>query len=882
MFSITIGERSGQVYTFHFDKPEVLIGRVKGNDVILPKQNISKRHAMVRVHGPRFVVEDLGSTNGTYVNGHRIASAVEIGTDDKVYLGDFVMNFIDLSHVSASGSDMPAVPVVSDMPELPDHGGIESPAPAAEGRRRDEGMTGTLRAGNMMSGATGPSQGQMSGSDGRGGGLGGGLGGPGGDDGALFEDQIELGDLDNLLPTSKGDFAGAALMAAGSDWDAGGAVHEDGFHEAHAVPFQEGRPPSYAETRSGHGIGNPNSSDAFEFQDVAEGFAGGNGLKATRHGMASASDFPDDSGYSDASAGMRTGHSGSAEDDDDFGGTAVASDVPAQASMSAAAAVKSALAPGRAASRSAPRPVAVAEHATRAYVSGSPSDSSPAPHDDWMTGPVDGLSLALGTAAVVGARDFDLSSGYLAGGRGRTHDDLLRTDDGRARHSDTLARPSDGLSQPSDGLSRPSDVLGRAHAPLGGLPRSSAASMPSAPVAALRSPTQVDGPGSTPADLAHFDALSLLYRNALRDLRPGVPADAAQMSDTDWAEMEDRVVAFVDEAASSSELAEDADVARLKRDLIYELAGLGPLEPMLDDPEVEAIEVNGPAQIFVFRSGHRQAVPERFSCQQSLGAAVDRLVRATGMVQARATSHADGTLVDGTSVRVVWPPLCPAGPAVLLRKPRAEAPDLDALVERGVVRRSAAILLRHLVLQRRSIAICGVPNVGRRTVVNAVAMLIESPQRIVVVEDGQRLRLSQTNIVRLDSAAQAVAGPSVLQVARRLMPDWILMGEAASLDMADLFSVAADGLPPWLGSFHAQDIGDFIERGAQALVLRHPGIPEAVAVARVTRTVDAVASFGWDEAAQRFILDAVQVQEPAGSGRYRALTLADFGEAMGG
>ena len=108
MFAITIRERSGQVYTFHFDKPEVLIGRVKGNDVILPKQNISKRHALVRVNGPRFVIEDFGSTNGTYVNGHRISGAVEIGADDKVYLGDFVMNFVDLSNADlASAPELP-------------------------------------------------------------------------------------------------------------------------------------------------------------------------------------------------------------------------------------------------------------------------------------------------------------------------------------------------------------------------------------------------------------------------------------------------------------------------------------------------------------------------------------------------------------------------------------------------------------------------------------------------------------------------------------------------------------------------------------------------------------------------------------------------------
>ena len=115
MFSVTIRERSGQVYTFHFDKPEILIGRVKGNDVILPKQNISKRHALIRSEGSTFVVEDFGSTNGTFVNGHRITDPVEIGSEDKVYLGDFVMQFFAIDaenrvEVAESPRALDAVP----------------------------------------------------------------------------------------------------------------------------------------------------------------------------------------------------------------------------------------------------------------------------------------------------------------------------------------------------------------------------------------------------------------------------------------------------------------------------------------------------------------------------------------------------------------------------------------------------------------------------------------------------------------------------------------------------------------------------------------------------------------------------------------------------
>lgn len=708
MFSITIRERSGQVYTFHFDKPEVLIGRVKGNDVILPKQNISKRHALVRVHGPRFVVEDLGSTNGTYVNGHRIANAVEIGAEDKVYLGDFVMNFLDLSHAGAP-SEMPPVPELPELPELEEDGlaaGFAQPTPAA----RETALSATAAVAPDLR-----PPGEM-------------------EPQPLFDDQLDLGDLEAFAPPS------AALASSG------------GFDDDLDLPGMEAFAPS----------------------------------KSTRKGMAS----------SDAPVGKHT---------------------PSEP--------------------------------TRAYGHHSSQDLAPPVTDERLTGPVDSLSARENQDAAE-RKPAPPALSALPGLAG------------------ALKMPPAPKAEPAPAkVKSTAQYTSPAPAPEG----------PPPPAASAAPPTphgQTDL--QVPAD-PHFDALAVLYRNALRDLRPAVPSDAAQMSDSDWAEMEDRVMAFVDAAVQGTEVPADADVSRLKRDLIYELAGLGPLEPMLDDPGVESVEVNGPAQLFVFRQGKREAVQERFSCQQALAAAVDRLVRATGNPVHKGALHADGTLIDGTTVRVVWPPLCPQGPAVLLRKPRGEAPTLEQLVQRGAVTDKAAQVLRYLVSEGRSLAICGAPNVGRRTVVNALAQLLESQERIVVVEDGQRLRLDHDHVVRLDSAAVPEEGPSVLQIARRLMPDRLLLGECVGVSTAELFTVAADGLPPWIGSFHARNIDDFVERATHAMVIHHPGIPESVAKARVTRAVDAVACFEFDHEAGRELLRSVAVLNTTGFGPpFKWLSPEDF------
>jgi pilus assembly protein CpaF len=689
MFAITIRERSGQVYTFHFDKPEVLIGRVKGNDVILPKQNISKRHTLVKAEGKRFVVEDLGSTNGTYVNGHRIATAVEVGADDKVYIGDFVMNFTDLNDMSSSAP--PEVPPGLELgagfsdADLPEISGIAASAPAESAQ--------SIRATQHMQG------------------------------------PIAVPPPTNLADMDLGEGFGDGLMS-----DLPAVEPLDMPNEL--VQLQgESQEPDYFERLTG-------PVDA----------------------MAQANMFRPGSALAN------------------IPGLAGAIKAPTTGPQAAAAPPKA--------------PVALPNFA-------------PAPAE--------------------AARAAAFTSGQMA-------------------------------------------ADGHAPAPHGSFGAAAAAAHAPAPAAPpARVPELPELPSAPPPE-GHHDQLAVLFRNAMRDLRPALPSDASQMSDSDWAEMEDRVTAFVDQCAVAGEIPPEADVARLRLELIYELAGLGPLELMLDDAEIEAIEVNGPAQVYVVRRGKREAATERFSCQQALALAVDRLVRATGQTGRSGTSL-EGTLVDGTSVFVVWPPLCPAGPAVLLRKPRTDAPDLEQLVGRGTVTPQVAETLAELVARNRSIAVVGPPRAGKRTVLNALTNLIQPDARLVVLEDGQRLRLHHDHVVRVDAASfNDGAHSSPLRVVQRLRPDWLLIGDSAAVGPDELFAVQAEGLPPWIAVFSANDGPDFLERAKHSLLMRYPGLPESVAEARALRGLDAVAVFGPDGAGGWVLGEVFEVARHRTGGR----TLVDL------
>ena len=102
-FAVIISEKGGQERREVFDKNEISIGRVQGNDLLLPKGNVSKRHARIVFRDGRFIVTDLKSTNGSYVNGHRIAQATIVREGDKIYIGDFILR-LDASNSAQRGS----------------------------------------------------------------------------------------------------------------------------------------------------------------------------------------------------------------------------------------------------------------------------------------------------------------------------------------------------------------------------------------------------------------------------------------------------------------------------------------------------------------------------------------------------------------------------------------------------------------------------------------------------------------------------------------------------------------------------------------------------------------------------------------------------------
>src|SRR5438093_8950943 len=115
MFAITISEKGGESKRLEFDKAEVTIGRVQGNDIILPKGNVSKRHARIVLKDGKFIVVDLKSTNGTYVNGRKISSPLVVKDVDKIYIGDYIVGVEEAASAEGDGpSETTTAPASAD------------------------------------------------------------------------------------------------------------------------------------------------------------------------------------------------------------------------------------------------------------------------------------------------------------------------------------------------------------------------------------------------------------------------------------------------------------------------------------------------------------------------------------------------------------------------------------------------------------------------------------------------------------------------------------------------------------------------------------------------------------------------------------------------
>ena len=264
-------------------------------------------------------------------------------------------------------------------------------------------------------------------------------------------------------------------------------------------------------------------------------------------------------------------------------------------------------------------------------------------------------------------------------------------------------------------------------------------------------------------------------------------------------------------------IAED-EQAVLEKELFDEIAGYGPLQSLLEDPEVDDILINGPTSIFVERNGVLEKTRLRFLDDRHVLRVIRRMISPLGRRIDESSPLVDGRLPDGSRINAIVPPLSLEGPCLSIRKFRREALTEDELVNGGAISRDAMDFLKAAVQSRRNILISGATGSGKTTLLNALSQYIMDGQRVVTIEDAAELQLQHSHVVRLETRPPnnegigEVTARELLRNALRMRPDRIIVGESRGGEVLDMLQAMNTGHSGSMSTVHANSAEDAVTR----------------------------------------------------------------------
>jgi pilus assembly protein CpaF len=363
-------------------------------------------------------------------------------------------------------------------------------------------------------------------------------------------------------------------------------------------------------------------------------------------------------------------------------------------------------------------------------------------------------------------------------------------------------------------------------------------------------------PPPTTTDISHADGLDPRLREAVaRRLR-----DDAEIVEghTDRAALR-RAVA---RALAAEGIVAPPDVwARMVRDLVDELGGLGPLEGLLRDPAVTDVMVNGPFEVHVERDGALRRTAVRFDDATHLERVLRRVLGPLGVRLDRAHPYADAVLPGGVRLHVILPPLAEQ-PIVTLRRVPAVVPSWEELAATGAVPAELRDVLVEAVVARRNLVVCGRAGVGKTTL---LARLLDAvgDERVVVIEDAPELRHPARHTVHLrvrPPTPDGVGGVDVDTLVRnalRMRPDRLVVGEVRGREVADLLQAMNTGHDGSMTTVHANGADEALVRLEGMALLA--GVPLPAARAQVAAAVDLVIALDRDPDGGRRVAAVVEV-----------------------
>jgi pilus assembly protein CpaF len=285
---------------------------------------------------------------------------------------------------------------------------------------------------------------------------------------------------------------------------------------------------------------------------------------------------------------------------------------------------------------------------------------------------------------------------------------------------------------------------------------------------------------------------------------------------------------------------------RVVTEIQDEVFGLGPLEPLLADPTVSDVLVNGHAKIYVERHGRLERTVARFKDDTHLMRIIEKIVSSVGRRVDELNPMVDARLADGSRVNAIIPPLALDGPLLSIRRFPADPLLAEDLVELGSITPQIVEVLRGIVSTRLNVLISGGTGSGKTTMLNVLSSFIGTTERIVTIEDSAELQLKQEHVGRLETRPASIEGKGEVTQrqlvinALRMRPDRIVVGEVRGPEAFDMLQAMNTGHDGSLTTVHANSARDALSRIENMVAMSGLDIPQRAVRSQIASAIHVV------------------------------------------
>ena len=332
-------------------------------------------------------------------------------------------------------------------------------------------------------------------------------------------------------------------------------------------------------------------------------------------------------------------------------------------------------------------------------------------------------------------------------------------------------------------------------------------------------PAPVPAPLAQPATLRMSDGYQAVKAQACQQVIDQLEARGSTADTLGSRALREEIEQVIASRSRRGQLALNAaERLLLIEDVEDEVAGLGPLAPLLRDDGIDDIIVNGPGTIYVERAGLLDKVDSRFRDDAHLMNIIQRIVGPIGRRVDEASPYVDARLPDGSRVNIIIPPVALDGPLLSIRKFRMQALSIDDFIARQVLSAEMAAYLGAAVRARLNILICGGTGAGKSTLLNLLSTFISDRERLITIEDAAELQLRQDHVVRLETrppnvdGSREVSARELVRNALRMRPDRIILGEVRGVEVVEMLQAMSTGHDGSMATLHANTPRDAFAR----------------------------------------------------------------------